>query len=85
MKLPKPKLLVFDDLLSALDVEILWERTFSREGSTCLVVSHSRPLLRRADHIIVLKDGKVESEGKLNKLFETCDKMKELWVQEPMG
>ena len=48
----RPELLVFDDLSSALDVEterILWERTFSGQEATCLVVSHRRPALRRAD------------------------------------
>ena len=82
MFIRETELLVFDDLSSALDVETerqLWERIFSQKNTTCLVVSHRRPLLRRADHIIVLKDGRLESEGRLEQLLVKSGEMKELW------
>ncbi len=76
------ELLVFDDLSSALDVETeqaMWERLFSGEERTCLVISHRKAVLQRADHIIVLKNGRVEAEGKLKQLQETCEEMQRLW------
>jgi ATP-binding cassette subfamily B protein len=60
----------------------LWERIFTRSDMTCLVVSHRRPLLRRADHILVLKGGNVEAEGTLEELLKTSTEMQELWRQE---
>jgi len=41
--------------------------------------------MRRADHIIVLKDSRVESEGTLDTLLETSQEMCELWKQEENG
>jgi ATP-binding cassette, subfamily B, bacterial len=78
MFIRQPELLVFDDLSSALDVETelaLWLRIFNNRSEdnwipTCLVISHRRSVLSRADQIIVMKSGAIAAQGKLNEIFE---------------
>jgi ATP-binding cassette, subfamily B, bacterial len=85
----RPALLVVDDLSSALDVETeakLWEevaaQSWGGEPTTVLAVSHRRAVLRRADQIVLLKDGRVEGVGSLGELLERSAEMRRLWSDE---
>jgi ATP-binding cassette subfamily B protein len=92
MFLRRPDLLVFDDLSSALDVETetsLWHGLLDgpRGGytPTLLAVSHRRPVLRRADQVIVLEGGRVAGRGSLQELLQTCPEMRRIWNLETTG
>jgi len=79
----EPELLVLDDISSALDVETeqaLWQRMFEQEGgqNTCLVVSHRRAVLERADQILVMENGRLTARGTLVELLETNEEMRRL-------
>ena len=83
MLLQESELKVFDDLLSALDIETeqkFWERLFqNNKDHTFLVVSHKPLVLQEADQIIILKKGKIEASGTLDTLLYTSPEMQRLW------
>ena len=79
-------LLVFDDVSSALDAATeaeLWAGLFAeRAGTTCLVVSHRRAALLRADRILLLEHGRVTDSGKLGELLDRSAEMRALWAED---
>lgn len=82
MFLRDAELLVFDDLSSALDVETerqLWQGIDEAGGATCLVVSHRRAALERADQIVVMEGGRITARGTMAELERASPAFRELW------
>uniref|UniRef100_A0A7C3J5P4 ABC transporter ATP-binding protein n=1 Tax=candidate division WOR-3 bacterium TaxID=2052148 RepID=A0A7C3J5P4_UNCW3 len=69
----KPKILILDDALSAVDTntekEILKNLYNYSKNITTIVISHRISSFINADNIYVLKDGKIESSGKHEELI----------------
>ncbi|NJM06972.1 ABC transporter ATP-binding protein [Candidatus Gracilibacteria bacterium] len=78
----QPELIVCDDLSSALDVHTereLWARVRADGDATILAVSHRRPVLRQANQIIVLNEGRVEAIGTLDEVLAQSTELRRIF------
>lgn len=72
-----PSVLMLDEPFSNLDESLKWsvrhelKKVFSENGITCLLVTHDiDDALEMADHIVVLRNGKVEQQGTPDDLYQ---------------
>jgi ATP-binding cassette, subfamily B, bacterial len=82
----RAQLLVVDDLSSALDLRTereVWDRLLASGVDTILAVTHRRPLLSRADRVIVVHDGAIDDVGTAEELLERCEEFRHIWTGEP--
>jgi len=82
----KPKILLLDDCLSAVDTEteeeILGNILRLAQNITTVIVSHRVSSAKNADKIIILKDGQIFQEGTHNELIEQEGYYKELYNKQ---
>ncbi|WP_055448679.1 ABC transporter ATP-binding protein [Lacinutrix mariniflava] len=82
----EPKILLFDDCLSAVDTEteekILNNLKNISTGKTSIIVSHRISSAKNADHIIVLDDGKIVQNGTHNQLIDSDGYYKDLYLKQ---
>ena len=81
-----PKILIFDDCLSAVDTEteekILSNLEKVSKNKTTFIISHRVSSAKNADKIIVLDDGRIAQQGTHNQLIETEGYYKDLYEQQ---
>lgn len=82
----KPKLLIFDDCLSAVDTEteenIIKSLNNLNYTTTSIFVSHRISSIKNANKIIVLNDGKIEQYGTHKKLMSEDGYYKQTYNQQ---
>ncbi|WP_029033330.1 ABC transporter ATP-binding protein [Salinimicrobium terrae] len=81
-----PKILLFDDSLSAVDTEteeeILNNLFKISKNKTTIIVSHRISSVKNADKIIILEDGRIVQRGTHQQLLGTEGYYKELYLKQ---
>lgn len=81
-----PKILIFDDCLSAVDTEteeiILNNLQKISKNKTTVIVSHRVSSVKHADTILILENGKIIQQGTHNELVNIDGYYKELYEQQ---
>ena len=83
---PKPRILILDDSASALDFatdaalrKAIKEKT---KGMTVFIVSQRAASVQRADHILVLDDGRLVGDAPHAELLHSCEVYKEICLSQ---
>lgn len=76
-----PEYLFLDEATNSLDVicrqDVLQALGNLMEGRTTVMISHDMDLVKRADHIVVIKEGIAEAEGTYEDVLESSEVFKE--------
>ncbi len=82
----KPKILILDDCLSAMDTEtekaILQSLEDYTKGITSIIISHRISSIKNADNIIVLENGSIVQQGTHNQLIDQNGYYKQLYYKQ---
>ncbi|HEX9595738.1 MAG TPA: ABC transporter ATP-binding protein, partial [Anaerolineales bacterium] len=84
--LSDPAILVLDDSTSAIDsnTEDQIQRAMHHilKGRTTFLITHRLSQIRRADHILLMKNGRLIAQGSHNDLMETTPAYRQVFVPE---
>jgi ATP-binding cassette subfamily B multidrug efflux pump len=84
--LVNPRILILDEATSSVDTrtERLIQAALEKllEGRTSFVVAHRLSTIKHADQILVLKDGKIEEQGKFQELLEAKGSFYDLYMSQ---
>ncbi len=79
----RPSILILDEPTSAVDAEsetLIWDAVnHVRNGKTAIVIAHQFSSIRRADQILVLKEGQIVERGTHAELLELKGRYHELF------
>ena len=83
--LRKPRILILDDALSAVDAsteeEIRYELNQVMSNMTTLIITNRVPTIELCDEVVFLENGKVKAQGKHQELMESVDTYKSLFLE----
>ncbi|MEL0199060.1 MAG: ATP-binding cassette domain-containing protein, partial [Gammaproteobacteria bacterium] len=81
----KPRVLILDDALSAVDAsteeEIRQELQNVMSNMTTLIITNRVPTIELCDEVIYLEDGKVKAQGTHDDLIKNIDSYKSLFLE----
>ena len=82
----KPKIMIFDDSFSALDMktDVTLRKALAEHtaGSTKIIVAQRVGTILHADQIIVLDEGRIVGKGTHKELMESCEIYRETAISQ---